>query len=86
MQFLPTIGSLKSTWDAEEGKHAMLPPYLPASRKIARAAPVRTRQGMAKGNAGIAGAKLELKQPLRVIGSKSEPAIAAMRKKGSRLC
>ncbi len=64
----------------------MLPPHLPASRKIDRAAPVRTRQRVAKTIAGAAPAKLALKQPLRVIGSKSEPAIAAMRKKGSRLC
>ena len=64
----------------------MLPPYLPASRKIARTALGRTRQGITKANAGIAAAKLELKQPLRVIGSKSGSAIAAMREKGSRLC
>ena len=64
----------------------MLPPHLPASRKIDRAAPVRARQRVARTIAGVAPAKLELKQPLRVIGGKSEPAIAAMRKKGSRLC
>jgi hypothetical protein len=64
----------------------MLPPYLPASRKIDRAAPVPSRRVKPKENAGVAPAKRELKRPLRVIGSKSEPAIAAMRKKGSRLC
>lgn len=64
----------------------MLPPYLPASRKIDRAVPVRSRTEKAKPKAGIAAAKLELKRPLRVIGSKGESAIAAMRKKGSRLC
>lgn len=64
----------------------MLPPYLPASRKIDRAAPVRSRHGKAKAKAGIGSRKLELKRPLRVIGSKSEAAIAAMRRKGSRLC
>jgi hypothetical protein len=64
----------------------MLPPHLPASRKIARAAPVRTRQGKAEAKAAITPAKLTLKRPLRVIGSKSESAIAAMRRKGIRLC
>ena len=64
----------------------MLPPHLPASRKIARAVPVRTRHRQTKAMTGVAPAKLELKQPLRVIGSRSEPAIAGMRKKGTRLC
>jgi hypothetical protein len=64
----------------------MLPPHLPASRKIDRAAPVRTRQGKPKANAGIGPARVGLKRPLRVIGSKAEAAVMAMRKKGSRLC
>ncbi|MFM9847177.1 MAG: hypothetical protein ACKVP3_08450 [Hyphomicrobiaceae bacterium] len=64
----------------------MLPPHLPASRKIDRAARIRTRQAKPKANAGICPARVGLKGPLRVIGSKAETAVAAMRKKGSRLC
>lgn len=61
----------------------MLPPHLPASRKVDRAAPVRARRGKLNANAGLAPARVGLKGPLRVIGSKAE---AAKRKKGSRLC
>ena len=64
----------------------MLPPYLPASRKIDRTTPVRARQGNTTAKTGIAPMKLDLKQPLRVIGGRSGSAIAAMRSKGSRLC
>jgi hypothetical protein len=64
----------------------MLPPHLPASRKIVRASPVPNRQAKAKPKAGIAPAKLALKRPLRVIGGKGDSAIADIRKKGTRLC
>ena len=64
----------------------MLPPHLPASRKVDRAAPVRTRRDKPNSNGGIAPTRLGLRGPLRVIGSKAETAVAAMRKKGSRLC
>ena len=64
----------------------MLPPHLPASRKIDRAAPVRTGPRNPKAQAGVAGTRVGLKRPLRVIGNKSDAAVAAMRKKGSRPC
>jgi hypothetical protein len=60
----------------------MLPPYLPASRKIDRTTPVRSRRGKTEAKAAIAATKFELKQPLRVIGSRREAAIAAKRNKG----
>jgi hypothetical protein len=47
---------------------------------------VPNRQAKAKPKAGIAPAKLALKRPLRVIGGKGDSAIAAIRKKGTRLC
>jgi hypothetical protein len=64
----------------------MLPPHLPASRKIDRAAPVRSHRGKATTTVGLIPTTSELKGPLRVIGSKSEAAVAAMRKRSARLC
>jgi hypothetical protein len=64
----------------------MLPPHLPASRKTDRAAPIRTTSSASKATAGIAGTRVRLKGPLRVIGRKAGAPVATMRKIGLRLC
>jgi hypothetical protein len=64
----------------------MLPPHLPASRKADRASPMRTTSSAPKATAGIAGTRVRLKSPLRVIGRKADAAVASTRKIGSRLC
>jgi len=64
----------------------MLPPHLPASRKADRAAPIRTASSAPKATAGIAGTRVGLKSPLRVIGRKADAAVATTRKRRSRVC
>lgn len=64
----------------------MLPPHLPASRKVDRATPVRTASRAPKASFGITGTRVGLKSPLRVIGGKADAAVATMHRMRSRQC
>jgi hypothetical protein len=64
----------------------MLPPHLPACRKTNRSALVRTTSSASKATAGIAGTRVRLNGPLRVIGRKADAPVATIRKIGLRLC
>jgi len=64
----------------------MLPPHLPANRKVANG--TKVRHGRRKpSHAGAAKARrIDLKGELRIGSGKGEPMIVRMRKEKARLC
>ena len=65
----------------------MLPPHLPANRKIADGAAVRSGRSLGRRAAAKAEARrIELKGPLKVQAEKPVSMIARMRREKARLC